>query len=79
MTTLTQDEQELLRHAVTAHNRRLLHVLSEIGQRPLTTDEREELRGALADELTAAGLDAEDEPTPYGLELENVIDALGHC
>jgi hypothetical protein len=79
MTALTQDEQELLRHAVTAHKPRLLGVLSEIGQRPLTPDEREELRGALAEELTAVGLDAEDEPTPYGLELEKLIDALGHC
>lgn len=79
MTTLTQDEQELLHRAVTAHNPQLLYVLSEIGQRPLTIDEREELRGALAEELTAAGLNVEDEPTPYGLELEHLIDVLGHC
>ncbi len=79
MKTLTPDEEELLRHAVTTHNLQLLYLLSEISQRPLTADERDELRGALAEELTAAGLDTEYEPTPYGLELENLIDALGRC
>lgn len=77
MTTLTQDEQELLRHAVVEHNFGLLPVLSEIGRRPITSDEREELRGALAEELTTAGLSAEDEPTDYGRRLDDLIGRLG--
>ena len=67
----------LLHHAVTAHNSELLPVLSEVGRRPLTGDEREELRGALAEELTAAGLDANDEPTDYGRRLDDLIGRLG--
>jgi hypothetical protein len=77
MTTLTQDEQELLRHAVVEHNSELLPLLGELGLRPLTRDEREELRGALAEELTAAGLGAGDEPTNYGRRLDDLIGRLG--
>jgi hypothetical protein len=77
MTTLTQDEQELLRRAVTERNSKLLPLLSEIDRRPLTSDEREELRGALAEELTAAGLGTDDEPTDYGRRVDDLIGRLG--
>lgn len=77
MTTLTQDEQELLRHAVIERNSELLPLLGELGHRPLTRGEREALRGALAEELTAAGLGAEDEPTNYGRRLDDLIGRLG--
>src|SRR4029077_7350359 len=76
-TMLTQAEQELLHHAVIAHNAELLPVIPEIGLRPLTSDEREELRGTLSEELTAAGLDADDEPTDYGSRLDDLIGRLG--
>jgi hypothetical protein len=76
MTTLTQDEQELLRHAVAEHKATLLPLLSDVGHRPLTGDEREELRGALAEELTAAGLGADDEPTDYGRRVDDLIGRL---
>jgi len=79
MKMLSENEQELLRHAVIAHDSKLLPVLSEIGRRPLTRDEREELRGTLSDEMVTAGLATDDEPTDYGLQLEALIDALGHC
>jgi hypothetical protein len=77
MTTLTHDEQELLRRAVAERNSKLLPLLSEIGRRPLTGDEREELRGALAEELTAAGLGKDDEPTDYGRRVDDLIGRLG--
>ncbi len=77
MTTLTQDEQELLRHTLVEHNAELLPMLSEIGRRLLTRDEREELRGALTEELTTAGLGAGDEPTDYGRRLDDLIGRLG--
>lgn len=76
MTTLTQDEQELLQRAVAEHSAELLPLVSEVGLRPLTRDEREELRGALAEELTSAGLGADDEPTDYGRELDDLIGRL---
>jgi hypothetical protein len=79
MTTLTQDDHELLRRTVAERNSDLLPLLSQIDRRPLTSDEREELRGVLVEELTAAGLGPGDEPTDYGLQLEALIDALGHC
>ena len=78
MKILTETEQELLRHAVITHDSRLLPVLSEVGRRPLTRDEREELRGALSDEMVPAGIDYEhDEPTDYGRRLDDLIGRLG--
>jgi hypothetical protein len=77
MPTLTQDEHELLHHAVAEHNSDLLPLLSEIGRRPLSSDEREELRGALAEELTESGLGPGDEPTDYGRRLDDLIGRLG--
>jgi hypothetical protein len=77
MTTLTRDEHELLHRAVAERNSDLLPLLSEIDRRPLSSDEREELRGALAEELTAAGLGPGDEPTDYGRRLDDLIGRLG--
>jgi hypothetical protein len=76
VTMLTQDEQKLLHHAVAEHNAELLPLLSEVGHRPLTSDEREELRGALVEELTSAGLRADDEPTDYGRQVDDLIGRL---
>jgi hypothetical protein len=61
---------------VAAHNAKLLPLLSEVGLRPLTSDEREELRGALVEELTSAGLRADDEPTDYGRRIDDLIGRL---
>jgi hypothetical protein len=55
-----------------------MSLLPLLEQRQLTEDERERLRGIVADELVERGLDDEDEPNTYGLELERLIDALGH-
>ena len=76
MTTLTQDERELLHRAVAAHQVGLLPLLPQVGLRPLTGDEREELRGALVEEMTSAGLSADDEPTDYGRCLDDLIGRL---
>jgi len=40
--------------------------------------DRESLRQLVADELCELGLRANDEPNEYGLQLEDVIDGLGH-
>lgn len=47
-----------------------------MGNRPLLETEREALRGALADELTRAGVDKDYEPTAYGRELDDLIGRL---
>jgi len=45
---------------------------------PLGDDERDELRGVLADELIATGLDSDDEHSARGHLIEDAIDWLGH-
>jgi hypothetical protein len=69
---------DLLRQVVERRHADLLELVDVLDTRPLTDDEREELRGVIADELVEDELDAQDEPTPRGLLLEEVIDWLGH-
>jgi hypothetical protein len=69
-------ERELLHKVVSYRASDLLPLVEVIGKRSLTQDEREQLRGALAFELSALGLDQEDEPTQYGRELDALIGQL---
>lgn len=56
----------------------LLPLVKSLGKTPLTTEQREALRGVVSDEFVGAGLGADDEPTEYGLRLEHLLDLLGH-
>lgn len=69
----------LLRLTVERHVPELLPLVDEVGKTPLNETDREALRGAVLSEFLRTGLDNDDEPTSYGLELETLIDALGHC
>lgn len=73
---LTSKDRALLAKVVQKWSPELQALLSVLGQRRLKTSERESLRGALADELVANGLDDDDEPTAYGLELDDLIGRL---
>jgi hypothetical protein len=77
VSALAESEQELLRRAVSEQRPELLPLLSEIGRRPLTTEEREALRGALSEELAATGLGEDGEPTGDGRRLDDLIGRLG--
>jgi hypothetical protein len=69
----------LLRTTVQRHVPELHPLLDTIGKTPLNETDREALRQVILSEFLNAGLDGDDEPTSYGLELEELIDALGHC
>ncbi len=75
---ISVDQITLLADIVSKHRPDLFPLLGKIGLNPLSGEEREELRGAIADELCEAGLDADDEPTRYGYQLEDLITILGH-
>jgi hypothetical protein len=68
----------LLRRVVQKRKPEQSARLSELWQHPLTDTEREMYREIVADEFAEAGLQANDEPTGYGLALESVIDWLSH-
>jgi hypothetical protein len=73
---ITERDRELLVSVVQTWSPELQALLSAVGHRRLKTSERERLRGALADELVATGLDDDDEPTAYGVELDDLIGRL---
>jgi hypothetical protein len=76
---LSSNMMVLLRLTVERHVPELLPLVDEVGKTPLNETDREALRGTVLSEFLRAGLDNDDEPTSYGLELEALIDALGYC
>jgi hypothetical protein len=70
------NDAELLQQVVAARAPDLLPLLEGIGHRQLSIEEREALRGALAYELTATGLQENDEPNQYGREIDELIGRL---
>ncbi|HEX5853390.1 MAG TPA: hypothetical protein VFY36_09875 [Solirubrobacteraceae bacterium] len=69
----------LLRRTVKRHAPELISLVDAVGEASLCETDREALKSAVLSEFLSAGLDSNDEPTLYGLELEALIDALGHC
>lgn len=69
---------QLLHEIISKQQPELLLLLDLLGNTPLTEEQREGLREALAAELCDTGLDENDEPNSRGLHIENLIDQLGH-
>ncbi len=75
---LSAEEVELLREVVTKHDPSLAVLLDLLGNTPLTQEQREALRGVLADEFSATGVRADWEPNPRDLRLDDLIGQLGY-
>jgi len=75
---LSHEEQELLQSVTDQRAPELSGLVMRIGTRPLTDDERDSLREALAAELSARGLRPDDEPNEYGLTIDALIGRLSH-
>ena len=73
---ITPDELQQLRDIVAKHEPELSPLVDKLPNALLTAEEREALRGAIADELIVAGLDSDSEPNKYGFILESLIDRL---
>lgn len=74
---LSPDEWQLLRDIVLQRDPTAEQVISVIGVRPLTIEERERLREVLALELMEKGLRDDDEPTEFGRRVDDLIGRLG--
>lgn len=75
---LDLQELNLLKEVVSKHNPSLLPMINSIGQVPLSFEQRESIREAIADEFIETGVGENDEPNDRGLSLESLIDRLGH-
>lgn len=79
MTSLTRRQVELLRHAVSTRQLYAMPLVDRLdNNEELTTDELSTLRDTIVgDELVERGFPRDAEvPNSYGLELEDLIDAL---
>ena len=75
---LIVEEIDLIKEILSKHHPSLLPIMDSIGIVPISDEQREELRGAIADELLETALSKDDEPNKRGLLLEHLIDLLGH-
>jgi hypothetical protein len=63
---------------IVGRRRPELGAMIESARRGIIDQEvRDNLQLVLIDELVEFGLDADSEPTTYGLEIEGLIDAIG--
>ena len=70
------------------HQNLLIEVLSKIGQGAIIQEkgrsfyceasDRDKLRQLILDEFCDTGLKVDDEPNTRGIDLEDLIDAIGH-
>jgi len=68
------NRRRLLRGIVERRKPELLQTVDSMGGGPVGDASREDLLDVLVEELTDAGLDSSDEPTGYGLVVEDLID-----
>lgn len=76
-TRLSRQEKELLHQVIERRASSLIRVVQELEKEKLTTEEREALRGILADELSDHGLKEDWEPNEYGRRIDDLIGRLG--
>lgn len=75
---LKAEDLGLLREVLWRRKPGLLVHLERLGKVRLTTEQREEIRLVLADELSEVGLEESGEPNERGLTLDSLIGDLMH-
>jgi len=73
---LDSDEMILLHEIVERRRADLIAIVSKIGDQPLATEVREELRRVLADELDESGRGRDGELNAHGLYVDSLIERL---
>ena len=77
MTRLSESERRLLQEIIARRIPHAVTLVERVGLHPLTIQERETLREALAGEFIDTGLAADDEPNERGREIDQLIGRLG--
>jgi hypothetical protein len=71
---LNDKEKALLVHCLKSHAPNLLSQIEHLDEAGV--DGINEMRSAITDEFVQKGLETNDEPSKYGLELEDLIGRL---
>ena len=75
MIQLSRKSNQILMKCLLERDLNLYHRLESV--KVIPDELAEQLREIICDELIDSGLDMKDEPTPYGLSLEDLIDEIG--
>jgi hypothetical protein len=73
---LKQHQSELLREVISKHCPELADRMESADISGWNREDRRAVINALGRELMASGLDKDCEPTPRGLQIENLIDIV---
>lgn len=72
------DKRHHLMTIISANAPELEALVVQSDSRKLTDDEREALRAVLSDRFCLLGVNADFEPNAFGMEIEDLIDYVGH-
>lgn len=73
---MNMQQRECLRNVVARHSPDVSHLLEDVTLQNIDSENRERILYSLTCELIDYGLDSNDEPNKYGLELETIIDIV---
>lgn len=76
MSKLKGPERRLLEKIVVERSPTLIPLVEALTRETISKDEKLSLQGVISDEFTDRGLNRNDEPNQYGLELEALIDKI---
>lgn len=79
MVRIPERLQELLLEVMVKCRPEMISRFSSEGELSLAPEQREPLRGSLADELCESGLRPDDEPNERGHAIEELIDLVGRA
>jgi hypothetical protein len=78
MQQLSEKYLRILTNVVRRRDKESLRLIDLLGVVRLTTEQREQLRSVLCEELCEHGLREDDEPNEYGKQLDEIIGILRH-
>ena len=74
---LTEAQKALMCTLIGFYAPKLLPIAERVNVTPVPLEQRNQLRSYLMDEFVASGLRDDWEPNEYGLEISDIVSALG--
>lgn len=77
MIKLKKESLELLKNCLQKYNPNYISIIENPTNNEYPSDFYNQLRQIVGDEFAVNGLNKDDEPSEYGIKLENLIDEIG--
>ncbi|MBP8641218.1 MAG: hypothetical protein KBI01_10050 [Oscillospiraceae bacterium] len=77
MIKLNKQQMDLLKKCLQKHSPGLITIIENPDSQNYSVEFYNQLRAIIGNELVISGLNEDDEPNEYGLNLESLIDEIG--